>query len=281
MAKQRKKRKNRLQPPPLSNLDKFLYNAIIFVLVLLYFGAIILCFYLYERIAFADSNVVLYAERWTFLLMVPIFIVFAVGVLGFFAEGLASKKPIFGNKEIDYFSTTRYESVRFLFQRKTKKISKNEKEFKRISTAFLSVLCVVSLLLGTGALFGRKSLCSDGHIRIYSIVNTIKNEYSIGEIKEVTIKGGTDSFKYNIWPTCYFITKTDDGKELVFNMKEINVLKVDINERLTKMLALKEYYESQGIDVAVDGLEHIDWLIEYYEMTESEKEILYQLFEIE
>lgn len=286
MAKQRRKRRNKLQPPPLSKLDTFLYNAIIFVLVLLYFGAIILCFYLYERIAFADSNVVLYAERWTLLLLFPIFIVFAVGVLGFFAEGLANKKPIFGNKEIDYFSTTRYEGVRFIFQKSPKKLSKDEKEFKRISTAFLSVICVVSLLLGIGALIGRKCLYSNGDIKIYSIVNTVKDEYSIGDTATVTIRCGEEYIgRGNSRPMCYIDIKMSDDEEFSFLMNN-NTLAItdswiDVGERLPKMLALKEYYESQGIKVSINGLEHIDRLIEYYEMTESEKEILYELFEIE
>lgn len=286
LAKQKKKRRNKLQPPPLSKLDTFLYNTIIFVLVILYFAAFLLCFYLYERIAFADNSVVLYTERWTLLLLFPLFFIYIIGVIGFFGEGLVRKRPILGNKEIDYFSTTRYEGVRFLFQKNPRKLNKDEKEFKRISSAFLSVICVVSLLLGFGALIGRKCLHNNGDIKIYSIVNTVKEEYSIGDTATVIIRCGKDYIgsRGNSRPMCYIDIKMSDDEEFSFLMNN-NTLAItdswiDVDERLTKMLELKEYYESQGIAVSIDGVEYIDQLIEYYEMTDSEKELLYKLFKI-
>ena len=283
MAKQRKKRRNKLQPPPLSRLDIWIYNIAILISVVLTLLFFVFCFVIPEFIAFCDESVVLYSVRWTqFLLLFPL-VVSLIIIEKVWGEGLTEKRPIFGNKKINYNSTTQYKKVKFLFKKEknSKPLTEFEKKWKIFSKTGLIIFCIVSLLFGVGSLFGRNTLHNDGTVKTYSITNTVKSEYTIENISHVTIKSGTASAgRYSTRPACYFDISTHNGKDFSFSMDEMRDTPFNTSETLNELLNLKECYESQGIDVSIDGLEYVEELIEHYEMNDSEKEMLYELFEV-
>lgn len=283
MAKQRKKRKVKNSAPPLSKLDKFIYIFIITVSIIILTIGFVFCLNLPETLAFSDEDVVLYAERWTLLLQLPLFLFLLIAVIGFFEEAMSDRRPIFGKNDADYRTALKICGVHYLFEKKKQKkiLNENEKNFRIVSRIVLVVICVFSILLGIGGFFGRTCLHYNGHIKVYSIVNTVKNEYTLGDFSQVTVESGEESVGKHDWrPTCYFNIETDNGKEFLFSMNDNHYAEDEIGKKLENMLQLKEYYESQGIAVSIDGVEYIDQLIEYYEMTDSEKELLYKLFEI-
>lgn len=283
MAKHRKKRKNRQQPPPLSTLDTCIYNIAMLTSVILTFLFFIFCFTFPEFISFHDESVVLYSVRWTqFLLLFPL-IVSLIIIEEIWGKGFTEKRPIFGNKKINYNSTTQYTNVQFLFKKEKhqKPLTEFEKKWKLFSKTSLIVFCIVSLLLGVGSFFGRNTLHNNGTVKTYSIANTIKSEYKIEDISQVTIKSGTTSAgRYAIRPACYLDISTHSGKEFSFCMDELRDTPFNASETINELLNLKAYYKSQGIDILIGELEYVEELIEYYEMNDREKEMLYELFEI-
>ena len=119
MSKHKKKKQREFSPPPLSKLDIFIYNTIIIVIVLFTCLALFGSDYIAEFIAYADETVMLSYSRWTLVFLFPVFCIVIFPILYFFVMGLEEKKPIFGNKNVNYFSTTRYAKAEFLFKKKS------------------------------------------------------------------------------------------------------------------------------------------------------------------
>ena len=266
MAKQRKKRKIKNSAPPLSKLDKAIYSIATTVSLVLILGFFLYGLALPQNLAISDENVVLYAERWTLLLILPPFLISLITIGGFFEEAMSKRIPI--SK---------------LFKKKSKrKLNDNEKKFYIKLRVVLVILCILSFALGIGGIFGRTCLLNNGYIQVYSITNSVKNEYALGDYTKITIEYGKESVGKHDWrPACYFNIEADNGKEFDFCMNDSKFSASDIDKNLQNMLNLKDCYESQGIDVAVEGKDKLEELIEYYEMNDSEIEMLYELFEIE
>lgn len=284
MGKQKRKKKVKKLAPPLSKLDTFTYHFLLIASVVLFILLLLLYFYITRKIAFVDNSVIFYAERWTQILIAPAYTALCISVIGFFGDGLNNRKVIFGNKDIKYNSTTRYSSAQFLFKknkRKKENLNDNEKKFEKIVTISLIIFCSLSLVLGIGGMFGRKCLYNNGHIKIFSITNSVKTEYSLDDLSHITIQSGTQRRgRYNWQDTCFITITTKDNKNIVFCMDENNLNKKEIEQKLSDMLYIKEYYESHGFYVSIEENGRLDKIIESYDMNDTEKAMLYELFEL-
>ncbi|MBR5544004.1 MAG: hypothetical protein IKU66_00875 [Clostridia bacterium] len=273
MSKHKKKKQREYSPPPLSQLDIFTYNIITIVVVLLAFSAFFGIFYVAEVICYADETVMLSYNRWTLFLLAPAWLIAFLPPINFFVTGLNEKKPIFGNKNVNYFSTTRYAKAEFLFKKKS---SPKEKKTKLIMALVLAVIVLLCTVFG---LIGRNSIYYDGEIKVFSVFNTVKKEYSIDDISKVTIEIGEKYSRYgNNIPCCFVDVETVNGKIFDFVTIEANWNDYKIPEKIANISTLKIVFDNNDISVTVVGKEYIDSFIEYYELTETERKLLVDLF---
>ena len=274
MSKHKKKKQREYSSPPLSKLDVVVYNIIIVAIALLTLAALFGIFYVLEVIGYADETVMLSYSRWTVLLLAPALLIIFLPLLNFFATGFNEKKPIFGNKNVNYFSTTRYAKAEFLFKKKSN--SKDKKT--KIILAF--VLAVVVVICTTFGLLGRNSIYNNGDIIVYSVFNTVKKEYSISEISNVSIEIGEEYSRYGGYiANCFVDVETVNGKNFDFVTIEANWNDYKIPEKIANISTLKTVFDNNNIPVIVIGEEYIDEFVEYYELTETERKLLKGLFD--
>lgn len=273
MSKHKKKKQRELSPPPLSKLDIFIYNTITIIIILLTFSAFIGCFYVIEFLGYVDKTVMLSCSRWTLLFLLPVWLLTFLPLLNFFVTGLNEKKPIFGNKNVNYFSTTRYSKAEFLFKKKS-----NPKD-KTIKVTVALVLVVVIVICTAFGLLGRNSIDNNGKIKVYSVFNTVKKEYSTDSISNVAIEIGEEYLRYHTIPMCWVRVETKNGKNFNFSLSDAHWTKININEKIANISTLKNVFDSKNVSVTVTGEEYIDELIEYYELTETERKLLKGLFD--
>lgn len=274
MSKHKKKKQRELSPPPLSKLDIFVYNTIIVIIALITLAAFFGVFYVVEAIAYADKTVILSYSRWTIFFLLPAWLFGFFPMLNFFATGLNEKKPIFGNKNVNYFSTTRCAKAEFLFKKKS-----NPKD-KKIKLIVASVLTVVVVICTTFGLLGRNSIYNNGDIKAYSVINTVKKQYSVDDISEVTIEIGEEYItRGNYRPMCWVRVETDNEKKFDFSLSDAYWANNNIPEKIANISTLKTVFDNNNIPVTVIGEEYIDEFVEYYELTETERKLLKGLFD--
>lgn len=273
MSKHKKKKQRELSPPPLSKLDKFIYNIINITIVFLAFSAFWGSFYVVEFVAYAEKTVMLSYSRWTLLFLLPAWLLTFLPLLNFFATGLYEKKPILGNKNVNYFSTTRYAQAKFLFKKQS-----NPKD-KKIKIIMVLVLAVVVVICTTFGLLGRNSIDNKGKIKVYSVLNTVKNEYSTEDFSKVTIELGEEHTRYgNYRPMCWVKVKTHNEKTFNFTLSDAYWFRNNIADKIANISILKTMFDSKNVPVTVTGEKFIDELIEYYDLTETERKLLVDLF---
>ncbi|MBO5944758.1 MAG: hypothetical protein J6Q50_05645 [Clostridia bacterium] len=274
MSKHKQKKQREYFPPPLSKLDIFVYNIIIVAIVLLTIAAFFGIFYVIEVIGYADENIMLTCSRWSVLLLAPALLITFLPLLNFFATGFNEKRPIFGNKNVNYFSTTRYAKAEFLFKKKS---NSKDKKTKVILVLVLAVVVVICMVFG---LLGRNSIDNNGEIKVYSVFNTVKKEYSLDDISKVTIEIGEEYSRYGGYiANCFVDVETINGKNFDFVTIEANWNKYKIPEKIANISTLKTVFDNNNIPVAVVGEEYIDNFVEYYELSEQERTFLTELFE--
>ena len=225
-------------------------------------------------IGYADETVMLSYSRWTVLLLAPALLITFLPLLNFFATGFNEKKPIFGNKNVNYFSSTRYAKAEFLFKKKS---NSKEKNMKLIVASSLAVVVVICTIFG---LLGRNSIYNNGDIKVYSVFNTVKKEYSVDDISKVTIEIGEEYSRYGGYiANCFVDVETVNGKNFDFVTIEANWNDYKISEKIANISTLKTVFDNNNITVTAIGEEYIDKFVEYYELTEQERILLTELFE--
>ena len=273
MSKHKKKKQREYSPPPLSNIDIFTYSVITIVVVFLALSAFFGIFYVAEVICYADEIVMLSYNIWTVLLLAPAWLITFLPLLNFFLTGFSEKKPIFGNKNVNYFSTTRYSKVDFLFKEKR---NSKDKKTKVIVALVLVVVAVTCTLFG---LLGRNSIDNNGEIKVYSVLNTVKKEYSTEDFSKVTIELGVEHTRYgNYRPMCWVRVENQDENDFNFTLSDAYWIQNNIAEKLSNIKTLKTVFGSKNIETTVIGKEYVDELIEYYELTDIERKLLIDLF---
>ncbi len=195
MAESKKKRrpaKRNKDNPPLSKTDKFLYAALevvgaIFILTFLYEYDSIIGFFVFRNI-----NVLSFQERFTMFLIVP-FIFF---YLFYILDSQYRKKPIFGNKKVDYYNTLNHKFILPLFDKRYNNIVRNS-ENRRKQLRNFGIICFVTIVLFTFGIlgcFGRHEFNNNG-ITTYSIFNNVIEEYSYDEVESYEISA-VDIYRY-------------------------------------------------------------------------------------
>lgn len=273
MAKSKKKKrtaKKYKNYPSLSKADKFLYAALEVV------GAIFLFAFLYEYdriISFfvlRNTNVLSFQERFTIFLMVPFFLFYIFNII----DSQYNKKPIFGNKKIDYYNTSSHKFILPLFDKRYNNIARNSVS-RRKELINLAIVCFVSIVLFTFGILGcigRHEFSKDG-ITTYSIFNNVIEEYSYDEIESYHVDAyyryhtrtrGLGYTDYDVNLTVRFT----DGKNFTASYntsRDIYAL-----EEIDKILKDKEKTVNPR---------NLELVINKYNFTDDELKVIYRLFE--
>ncbi len=271
MAKSKKKR----QPvkkgyPPLSKADKFLYAALEVV------GAIFIFAFLYEHdniigfFVLKSTEVLSFQERFTMFLMVP-FIFF---YLCYILDSQYSKKPIFGNKKVDYYNTLNHKFILPLFDKRYNNIARYTETRRKILIKFSIWLCVLTLLFTLGILgcIGRHEFSREG-ITTYSIFNNVINEYSYSEV---------ESYKVEV-----YYHRSFRSRGLSYTDSDINLtVYFENGDNYTASYnTAQDVYALEEIDKILKGKKKtvdshlLQNFISRHDLSDDELKVIYRLFE--
>ncbi len=278
----KKKKKQKVNKPQLSKLDKAIYFALTLIALSTLVGSPYLIDALRANYFFSDPNTVAWSDSLTSLWFIPAFFVIIITVLLFCEDRLNKRKAIFGNKKIDY---TKYNHQFYpIFYKgnkpKIKKTEEQKKERKILVIAWL-VLFFICCSLGCLGIFGRTELTRNGQIITYSVFNNVKEHYYVSDIKEIeyatylqVVTKGRDYYTYGIK-----IHLKDSDKHFVF--EEQDFANTDGQSSFTTSLDDMKYlrdsvYKDKKIIYNIEA--PLEKIIEDYNMTPEEIEKLYEFF---
>ena len=268
MSKKKKQNKKKPKAPPLSKLDKWIYNI----------GYIIICsvsillfvpFYMIlEKIRFSDPMVIASAERATLLWLLPLWLYLFLSVFIVWTNLHQTAQPIFGNPNVVYGQSP-WQHLYPIFGKvhKKRELRPSHQKYRRQCILYWLIGLLVCLFLAFFGLFGRTSLMQNGDITVYSVFNQEKRNYSIRDVSELEIEAGKKSSgkagtTWSVWLTF----EMTDGKRYSFTSS------------LENMLQIKSLIDEHKI--IIQGVENLDKVIDDQDYTPEELELLYELFEV-
>ena len=276
MARKAKKKMHKM--PPLSFWDKLIYWGIFLVLCVAYVALLFGPLQLRHRIAFADEAVIAAADHFsTWWLGIP-WMTFFLMTFILWLQPYQNRTPIFGKRNFKY-GPPAWLKVYPLFMKNKPPVwvSENKKKQRKSFAIFLLVVLLVSFLFLPLSLYGRDCLRYDGSIVEYSMFNQQVEEFSPGNIKEVTI----DLFRYSTgkhYRTTHWgvqlIIRTDSGKKYSFDHREFDNNGTPLY--LTQMVNVISRYDPRII--RYEDVENLDKFIADKDLTQEELRLLYQLF---
>lgn len=182
------------------------------------------------------------------------------------------KRPIFGNKNVNY-NDPKYEKVTPLFSKKpeTKK-SKFDIKFKITVRIFISVSIMFSIFLLFLSFFGRWSI-TDQSITRYNCLNQPVEQYSYSDIVSYSVDSiyrseRSPGYLRIHYPDISVTVRLKNGKNIFFTSEYIRdteaLGKIDAQITAPKAVGSDEYLESY---------------IQSKNLSDDEIEILYQCFD--
>lgn len=281
MMSKKSKKKNRSRRPPLSLLDKSIYwlgLILSFILSLLF----VYCFEdITGVIAFRDSAIVAYNSHASFLFVMPLLLYVEISALVFCISALESKKPIFGNRKIQYGETPWAKDCFPLFDSRRKKIyiKPSEKSFRRSMLIVWSIGLFLCSLFAPLGFFGRDCLTQNNSVITYNVLNQEDSApYTTDEFSHLTIQAkyvsgyrSADYWKYEI------TIRMKNGKSFTFSNRDFDWREPNYQERcLNQMLVIKTLFTPDAI--TIEGEHNIEKVADYLGMNDEQKQLLRELF---
>ncbi len=281
MMSKKSKKDNRKRRPPLSLLDKSIYLTglfLSFILSLLF----AFCFEdITGIIAFQDSSVVAYNSHASFLFALPFLFYVEISALVFCIVSLEDKKPVFGNRKIQYGETPWAKDCFPLFDSRRKKIyiKPSKKRFHRHMIILWFVGLLLCSLIAPLGFFCRDCLTHNNSIVTYNMLNQEElapytpEDYSHLNIQAKYVSGYrmADYWKYEI------TIRMKDGKSFTFSNRDFNWREPNCQERcLKKMLDIKTFFTPDAI--TIKEKHSIDKVADYLGMNDEQKQLLQELF---
>lgn len=275
MAKSKKRKIYKLKRkkllPPLSTTDKviyFLYEVI---------GAIIILFSgfgwleILPKIVLKNSEVLAFQNRWTIVLVCPFCLIFLFVILDPFMK----KKPIIGNKKVDYYNTLNQQFVLPLFDERYKNIERYKEGRKKFFKKVLvwTTVFVFLFTLEIMGLTGRHEFTDEG-ITTYSVFNNPVGTYSYDEVES-----------YSITADRFHATRT---RGLGYTTYEINLTVCfkdgesfyASNDFSRDIYAIKEIEDNlEGKEKTVDAF-YLEEFINRHSFSHDELKVIYELFDM-
>lgn len=281
MMDKKSKKDRRKRRPPLSLLDKSIYWLGLFLSFILSLLFVYCLGSITDIIAFQDSSVVAYNSHVSFLFGMPVVLYVETSAFVFCIAALEGKKPIFGNKKIQYGETPWAKDWFPLFDSRRKQIyiKPSKKQFRRhmIIIWFVGLL-LCSLFVPLG-FFGRDCLTYNNSIITYNLLNQEElapytpEDYSHLNIQARYVVGYrmSDYWEYEI------TIGMKDGKSFTFSSGDFNRREPNYQERcLNKMLDIKTFFTPDAI--TIKGEHNIDEVADYLGMNDEQKQLLQELF---
>ncbi len=290
----RTKQRRWMKPPmpPLSPLDRTLYwiGMILAVCVMLSF--LLVSNVLQDRMAFKDPMVIAVTSHSSVLYaLLPMFFL-GLPLLGVVGSAYRDKRPLFGNREVQYGSPE-YAEVYPLFTagksfRDVCKELLSGANISRAAAIVMLVLMVISILLFPLSFYGRDQLYADGSVARYSILNGETERYTPSAVAELRLSIDEDietsmhepilspaDYDYTAFITLVMV----DGEECTFNMLNLrNEGQQDKLSSLQMALRLRALFPPEIITCLNTDL--LDSLIREEHLNEQEAELLNILFSI-
>lgn len=274
MAKSKKKQPHKLKRtkplPPLSKADKiiyFLYEVIGAIVILISgFGWIDLL----PKAVLKNPDVLGFQSRGTIVLILPFLFAFLIVIL----DPYMKKKPIVGNKKVDYYNTTNQQFALPLFDERYKNISRfNERRKKFFKKVLIWTLVFTFLFtLEVIGLIGRHEFTDEG-ITTCSVFNNPIGYHSYDDVERYEITTDRQYFrtrglgftKYDVVLTVYLADGEDFYTEYSFS-RDIYAL-AEIEKKL------------KGKEKTTDNY-YLDKFIARQNFNEQELKVLYELFDM-
>ena len=244
------KRKKRNKPyPPLSLIDKIIYAVLGVIFAVTAYSAIWLFPVLLKLFAFRDSAE-LAVDYTSPFLGFPLAALLGVSLAVSGGVICTCKRPIVGNKKVDYNDTSKYRSVQPLYRYK-RSVKKKNRRLDRTIKSVVGALFLLSGFLFVLSFFGRWVITDSAVIK-YDCLNREAETYSFSDIEAYSIDSISDS-----WLSLhYYSEKTDirltiklaNGKEITFTAGEIKNIEalglLDTRITAPKTVGSDEYLES-------------------------------------
>lgn len=281
MMSKKSKKKNRSRRPPLSFLDKGIYWVgliLSFILSLLF----VFCFKdITGVIAFQDSSVVAYNSHASFLFVMPLPLYVEVSAMVFCFTALERKKPVFGNRKIQYGEAPWAKDCFPLFdsRRKSIYVRPSEKRFRRHMMIVWTVGLFLCSLFAPFGFFGRDCLTRNNSIITYNVLNQEDSTaYTTDDYSHLTIQAkhvsgyrSADYWKYEL------SIRMKDGKSFTFSNRDFDWREPHYQERcLNQMLDIKAFFPPDSI--TIEGEHNIEKVADYIGMNDEQNQLLQELF---
>lgn len=227
MAKQKKKKSNHKKGyPPLSKTDKFI-TTIVPIVAVIFMYTILLGYEWFSPyfIFRQNSKTLAFCETSSILRIVPFWIVSFI-IFGVIFFRSTSKKPILGNKKIDYYNTTFYKFVLPPFDKRYTKQFWTKKKIRNvlIKTIVSLLLVIVTFIYGFGGVISRWEI-TDSNIIKFGIENEIEESYAYDDIISYEVYStlrSTHGKHATFYSELGFAVTLNNEERLCFDLDSIN-----------------------------------------------------------
>lgn len=273
MAKQKKKKSNHKKGyPPLSKTDKFI-TTIVPIVAVIFMYTILLGYEWFSPyfIFRQNSKTLAFCETSSFLRIVPFWIVCFI-VFGVIFFRSTSKKPIFGNKKIDYYNTTFYKFVLPPFDKRYTKLFWTKEKIRNvlIKTIVSLLLVIVTFIYGLGGVISRWEI-TDSNIMKFGTDNEIEESYAYDDIISYEVYSTLRS-THGKHATFY----SELGFAVTLNNEEILCFDLDsINGGITGLYKLDKLLSGKNKTVVDDRLERY---INTHSLSDEELKMLTEIY---
>ena len=269
--------KTKAKRPPLSALDKTLYFLAMMCAIVLCLGVLLLCGFIFPRLrAFRDPEVIASYQVADIFMSFPMIalITFAPGLL--IAFQIDKKQPLFGNKKYKpkwsevVIMTTPLFSKRYF----TQLSDKQKKKILTVSIVLLALFVIFLPLMLMGWNY-RVDLCYDGAIKEYNVFGSQTEQVQLQDADSVTIR--IDE-RWRKTQYVYHIDLEVTYQDKTYACTQGDFSSWDEEQELIYLLHVKSLAEDRLI---LENEEYIEDLIRSHRYTESEKQLIYELFDLD
>ncbi len=267
--KKKKYKKRKKQAPPLSTLDKNIYALLLLVLVFFILSIVYLQFTIPQKIAFSNEQVVAFSSGSGYFLSLPVFIYFSMSAVILITENILKRKPVFGNKNVNY-SDEKYKRVYPIFGKDKKPKTKPDKT--PYGKTFWCVGLSLTLILAVYGLRSKTIMINDLSCQScspYSVWTIYPTDDYESISFEVYRLGRSRSKVYEVTMRIYI-----KDKSLSFSNNSFR----SFDDAITYMKKMKGLFPDEKI--TYENKENIEQAIKWLKLNESEQIQLYELFNI-
>lgn len=278
MARKAKKKVHKM--PPLSLMDKVIYWLILLVLCAAYVGLVFGPFYFRNEIALADDTVIAVAADSIWHLVT--FVIFFLITFILWQHFYGNRKPIFGKRNFKYGPPAWPQEYPLFMKNKPYVFgSEKKRETQKKIAMVLTIVLLISFIPFPWSLYERSCLRADGSIVQYNGFNQQTQEFTSGEIEQITIETYSHRHRRRIFDPDWnvrMVFTTDCGEKYTFKYAGFpRDLDGGYQHPLVAMANIKQRYSPEIIRYA--GVADLHNVIADNSLTEEEAALLYRLFE--